>query len=176
MPSHPARKLLAAVTTAALLAPLAPSADAAPARCPLDPVRVEMTATLAAHGAAGHVEITATGSPYGIAVDSEGRTVSDLTVVVRRLPPRADAGYVVWAATPDLDRVAKLGVVPGEEPVGAVVTGEVAWNQFLVFVSAEADPAVERWEGPIVLTAMSPSGKLHTMAGHGIFEAYSYLC
>ncbi len=43
----------------------------------------------------------------------------------------------------------------------------------MVFVSEEATADVQRWQGPILLRGLSPSGRLHTMAGHGPFEDVS---
>ena len=79
---------------------------------------------------------------------------------------RRGASYVVWAAKPELDEFVQLGVLG---PSGQL-TGREAWNKFMVFVSEETDPGVERWEGRILLTGLSPSGRMHTMAGHGPFE------
>ncbi|MGH7541462.1 MAG: hypothetical protein ACRELC_10725, partial [Gemmatimonadota bacterium] len=105
-------------------------------------------------------------SPYGIAVGPAGHHRYDITVRVDRLRRRADAAYVVWAATPELDRVRKLGALVEGESVGAPID----WNKFLVFVSEEPSADGESWSGPILLTGLSPSGRMHTMAGHGPFE------
>jgi hypothetical protein len=106
------------------------------------------------------------GSPYGVSVEADGRFAYEVTVEIARLRRRGSATYVVWAATSELDQVAKLGVL-GE---GGRVTGAVSWNKFLVFVSEEASPDGDTWSGPILLTGLSPSGRMHTMAGHGPFE------
>jgi len=157
---------------AALMAGSAHAASAASSWC-ADPTVVPLEPTGPTVGGAGAVELRMASSPYGVTVSADGRYVTDLRVVLEGLRPYADASYVVWATTPNLDEIAKLGVVDGS---GGRVEGTVSWNQFLVFVTVEPDPAVERWTGAIVFTAMSPSGKMHTKAGHGVFEAYSYLC
>jgi hypothetical protein len=45
----------------------------------------------------------------------------------------------------------------------------IANNMFLVFHTAEADRVVQRWTGPVLLRGSSPSGRMHSMAGHGPF-------
>lgn len=137
-----------------------------PTVVPLQPTRPEVAGT-------GSVVLTMAGSPYGIAVASDGRYRTRVVVRLAGLPPREGARYVAWAATPSLERAVRLGSVESGE---ARIEATLEWNQFLVFVTAEADPGGERWEGPILFTAMSPSGKMHPKAGHGIFESYSYLC
>lgn len=105
-------------------------------------------------------------TPFGVAVDAEGRQVYDVTVQIDQLRRRDQRHYVVWAATPELDQVAKLGILGDDNHL----TGPVAWNKFLVFVTEEASMDGEAWAGPILLTGLSPSGRMHTMAGHGPFE------
>ena len=139
----------------------------------LDPTVVPLETTRPEVAGSGSVSLAMAGSPYGVAVASDGRYRTHLTVHLAGLLPREDVVYVAWAATPSLDRVARLGsVVSGSAEIEATVE----WNKFLVFVTAEESADVERWRGPILMTAMSPSGKMHPKAGHGIFESYSYLC
>lgn len=165
--------LLALLSTATL----ASATPAAGPWCPdpvvPDPTVVALEPTGPTVGGGGTVELRMADSPYGVTVSSDGRYVTDVRVTLERLRPWSDRSYVVWATTPDLDEAAKIGVVDG---TAGRAHGTVAWNQFLVFVTLERDPAVESWTGPIVLTAMSPSGKMHTKAGHGPFESYSFLC
>lgn len=111
-------------------------------------------------------------SPYGVTVSSAGHYVFDVAVHVQSLRRRPGVNYVVWATTPDLQQVKKLGIL-GED---GVVSNQVDWNKFLIFITAEASADVPRWQGPILLTAMSPSGWMHTMRGHGIFEAHGIGC
>lgn len=139
-------------------------------RC--DPIRVALAPTAAAPGALAYMELTMAAAPFGVAVSPDGRYVYDVTVGVERLRRRAGETYVVWAATPELDRVRKLGIL---EESGAV-QGRVEYNKFLVFVTAEASADLDRWEGRILLTGLSPSGLMHTMRGHGIFEAHGVGC
>src|SRR5690606_28569277 len=79
------------------------------------------------------------------------------------------AALVAWAATPELDRVQRLGRLDEAGRLDARIT----FNKFLVFVTEETDPDVERWRGRILLRGISPSGRMHTMAGHGPFSGES---
>lgn len=164
-------------TTSALLA-LAAMSGASPETAPvpacgLDPVRVEMVATIRGRGAEGTIEMLMASSPYGISVSDDGRYVTDLAVSLSGFRAFEGVTYVLWTTTPDLAQVMKLGSFDAGP---TRITGQVEWNQFLVFVTAEASAEAERWEGPILMTGMSPSGKMHPKAGHGPFEMFSYLC
>ncbi|MFQ5691032.1 MAG: hypothetical protein ACE5HQ_12260 [Gemmatimonadota bacterium] len=123
-------------------------------------------------GAAGYMELFVAPSPFGITVSRDGRYLYDVAIRVETLRRRPGRSYVAWAATPELDQVKKLGVVDGSGPVIA----RVDWNKFLVLVTAEISADGERWEGPVLLTARSPSGLMHTMRGHGFFEAHGISC
>jgi hypothetical protein len=46
----------------------------------------------------------------------------------------------------------------------------IAHNTSHLFHPVEADPEVQRWTGPVLLRGSSPSGRMHSMAGHGPFE------
>jgi len=143
-----------------------PGATAAIEACTLSPESVPLRPTQNAPGGRGDMQLSAPPSPFGLTVDVEGRQTYRVLVRVDRLRRRQGASYVVWAATPELDHVVRLGVL-GE---GNEASGPVSWNKFLVFVSEETSPDVERWAGPILLSGISPSGRMHTMAGHGPFE------
>lgn len=138
----------------------------APADAPRTPEEVPLRPTQDGVGAEGRMALRMSDSPYGVTVSSDGRYVLHVTVEVSRLRRRPGAAYVVWAATPELDRVVKLGAL-GDD---ARVAGDISFNKFLVFVSEETSADVETWSGPILLTGLSPSGRMHTMAGHGPFE------
>lgn len=133
---------------------------------PLQPKRVELTPTARAPGARGAMEVAMAGSPYGVAVDPDGSYRLRVEVTARGLRSRDGVHHVVWAATPELDRHVRLGTLG---PEGRVV-GELTWNKFLVFVTAESSPEPESWSREILLSGLSPSGRMHTMAGHGPFS------
>lgn len=135
--------------------------------CAVTPEVVRLSGTQSAPGSRGSMTLTQPDSPFEITVDAGGFQTFDVEVRVERLRRREGAVYVVWAAKPELDEYVQLGTLPEENRLA----GRIAWNQFLLFVSEETTADVERWRGPIMLTGLSPSGRLHTMAGHGPFEA-----
>ncbi len=141
----------------------APPVDA----CLRTPEVVRLSGTQSAPGSRGSMTLTQPGSPFEITVDEGGFQTFDIEIQVDQMRKRRGAVYVVWAAKPELDEWVQLGTLSDENGLEA----RVAWNQFLIFVSEEASADVERWQGPIMLTGLSPSGRLHTMAGHGPFEA-----
>ncbi len=134
-----------------------------------DPYEVRLVATAHANGASGIVRLTFAESPYVVTVTSDGHHRYQARVSTEGLAGR-DGALVVWAATPELDSVRKLGTL---NPDGTLPPAEITFNKFLVFVTEEEDDAVERWQGRILLRGISPSGRLHTMAGHGPFQAES---
>ena len=113
--------------------------------------------------------LTQPSSPFGIRVDTSGHQAYRITVQIDQLRKRPGASYVAWVATPELDQYHRLGAIGDSN----TLEGAVGWNQFLVFVSEESDPDIEKWDGPIMLTGLSPSGRMHTMAGHGPFDDVS---
>ena len=127
--------------------------------------------------ATGVGEVAFARSPFGVALSEDGSYDYDFTVRFERLRRPRSGAYVVWATTPELDRIA----LAGELTDPARFSGKVAWNKFLVVVTLEPafDPDATMWTGPIVTRGMSRSGMMHTMAGHGPFEeencaAYGY--
>jgi hypothetical protein len=118
----------------------------------------------------GEADLSYSDSPFGVAVTGDGRYAHDMKLVVRGLPDDPSVTYIVWVAPPNLSAVRKLGPIKNETEMKA----RLEWNKFLLFVSAEPDPKVERWAGKILLTGISRSGLMHTFAGHGPFE--SALC
>lgn len=132
----------------------------------VDPFAISLLPTPAANGAAGAATLTFAQSPFGLSVTEQGNHRYDVRVHTQGLPPVAGQHYVAWAVTPSLDSTERLGTL-GED---GTVAGQVDFNKFLLFVTAEADPRVERWSGPVVLRGISRSGRMHTMAGHGPFE------
>lgn len=143
-----------------------------PDPCSVAPHRVQLRGTGRAPGAAGWMDLRFGSSPYGVAVTEDGSYLYELTIQVTSVPPSAGNTLVAWAATPNLDQHQRLGEL-GED---RRLEGEVSWNKFLVFVTAESSADVERWQGPILMTGNSPSGNMHTMAGHGIFEQHGIGC
>ena len=112
---------------------------------------------------------TAAASPFfGVAVAGAGEYVHDLDIRVEGLKTLDDGAYVAWVTDTDLREVVRLGALDEN----LQVAGRASWNKFLVVVTLEAsDASAERWQGPVVMRGMSRSGRMHTMAGHGPFEA-----
>ena len=133
-----------------------------------DPFLVDLVPTAHANGAHGAVTMRFAQSPFGVSVTDDGHHVYHAEVRTSGLAAGGDA-LVVWAATPSLDEVKKLGTLSAD----GTLAGTIAFNKFLVFVTAEASADVARWAGPILLRGISPSGRMHTMAGHGPFQGES---
>lgn len=129
-----------------------------------DPYLVQLVPTAHANGARGTVRLRFAESPFVVTVTQEGnhRYQADFLAT---LPGRMDAVPVVWVATPSLDRHEKLGALDA----AGTLSAEIHFTKFLVFVTAESSADVVTWSGPILLRGMSPSGRMHTMAGHGPF-------
>lgn len=167
--------VLAALAAAALASPV-PGAEAAPASpraCATGagawtagPAEVSMTPSGRAPGASGTLRLRLASSPVGLALAEDGSYRYEVRVSAEGLRGGRGIHHVVWAATPELDRHVRIGALES----GGSVTGEVSWNKFMVFVTAESTPDPETWSQRILLSATSPSGRMHTMAGHGPFS------
>lgn len=142
------------------------------AACAAGPLVVPLEPTLKGRGATGSVALTMSPSPFTISVDGSGRYRYRLDVAVTKIRRRSGRNHVAWVATPDLRQVESLGSLDEE----GRTSGSTTFIQFLIFVTEEAGQNKGRWAGPILLTAVSPSGRMHTMAGHGIFEGHTALC
>jgi hypothetical protein len=157
---------LAALVAAALVG--TPPSAPADAFCgsPPDPMLIRLVPTANANGAAGEVRLHFAASPFGVSATRDGRHDFALDLKVEGLSAPAGTTVVVWAAAPDLGDVRRLGVLGAD----GTLESRISLNKFLVFLTAEADPGVERWTGPVLLRGSSPSGRMHSMAGHGPFE------
>jgi hypothetical protein len=155
-----------AATLFSLSAAAPVAADPIPA-CPLpfaDPFTFDLVPTAAANGARGTVALRFGMSPFGVTVTGNGSHAYNAVIETSGLP--TGGPLMVWATTPALDEVVRLGPL-GED---GSIRAPIALNKFLIFVTAEESATVERWSGPILLRGMSPSGRMHTMAGHGPFQ------
>lgn len=165
----PAAAMVAVATWPAVgpAAPVAPTACRGAAAQPTpDPKRISMTPSPRARGASGTMLVRMGPSAYGVAVAPDGSYRLRVEVATEGLQSAAGAHHVAWIATPELDRHRRLGTLG---PDGRV-SGEATWNKFLVFVTAETTPEPATWSQEILLSALSPSGRMHTMAGHGPFS------
>ena len=149
-----------------------PAAATSADRCGLRPplYRIELTPTERAPGAKGVARLRPAASPFGLPVTVDGHLVLDVEVSAAGLPAPASLGpysvFVAWATTPNLDQVRRLGSLGP----GGRAQGQVTWNKFMVFVSAEASTRGEHWSGPIVLRGMSASGYMQNFSAHPLFN------
>lgn len=119
--------------------------------------------------ATGKGDVTFAQSPFGVALSADGQYVYNLSVVMKNIRVPEGKAVDVWVTTPRLDETIHIGRL-GED---LTAEGAVSFNKFLVVVSLEdgSRPAGTSWSGPIIARGMSRSGLMHTMAGHGPFEA-----
>ncbi len=121
--------------------------------------------------AAGTGKLALVWSPFTIAVSADGHLIYDVEITVTSLPDPSRLGpyqtYVVWVASPNLDRVERIGTIT---PSGALRARLTNWNKFLVLVTAEAHPDTERRTGPVLLQGRSPSGLMASFQSHELFS------
>ncbi|MGQ0561240.1 MAG: multicopper oxidase family protein [Gemmatimonadota bacterium] len=102
-------------------------------------------------------------SPFTAPVTSAGVHRYDVLLSADSLPePRSLGDYetfVVWAAPPTLRPLLKLGELAPRAHVRTRI-GEVAFNRFTIFVTAERTARVLEPGGPYVLRGTSPSMRL----------------
>ena len=140
---------------------------AAPARTGSDADRaasdlycIDLVPTTRGGDAAGVVELRRPWSPFGVTVTPDGRHRHHLVAWLARLPDPSTLGpyrtYVAWATPLALDPVVKLGEVGN----GRNELGEVAFNKYLIWISAEVSADVEERAGPLVIRGRSPSSRM----------------
>ena len=112
---------------------------------------------------------TAALSPFfGVALAPTGEYLHNLEIRIEGLKPPRSGAYVAWITDTEISQIVRLGQL--DENFRA--SGQTGWNKFLVVITRE--PSVEpkrTWEGPIIMRGMSRSGRMHTLAGHGPFQA-----
>ena len=99
--------------------------------------------------------------PFGVSVTRDGNQRYRLAAEIEGLPEVSTLGettaYVAWVTTPVMRPVVRLGEVGnGSFPN----LGAVAFDKFVVLISAEASPDVTRRTGRLVLRGASPSTRL----------------
>jgi FtsP/CotA-like multicopper oxidase with cupredoxin domain len=121
---------------------------------------VDLFSTTRGGDAAGVIELKRPWSPFGVTVTAEGRHRHDLVAWLARLPDPSTLGpyrtYVAWATPLALDPVVKLGEVTN----GRNDLGEVAFNKYLIWVSAEVSGDVTERAGPLIVRGRSPSSRM----------------
>ena len=163
-------KAAALVSSAALLLAGAPAPPTAGPLCGPSDVRLRPSADLYCleliprpdvPQTRAMLELGRAESPYDVAVTAAGNQRYDATLdLAADLPPPETLGpysaYVAWVAPPSLDPMINLG----EVKAGRTHLGEIAYDKFLVFVTAERSATVGAWGGKLVLRGMSPSVRM----------------
>lgn len=120
---------------------------------------IELIATPELQRFSGTAELRPARSPFTAPVTRTGVHRFDVLVTTDSLPdPRALGNYstyVVWAAPPNLRPMLKLG----ELKRGAHLQ-EVAFNKFILFITAEPNAEVAEPTGPFVMRGLSPSMRM----------------
>ena len=155
-----------ASTGAAPTAPLLASSRSSAA----DPYDLLLFPTSIVPGASAQARLVYVESPFGVAVTEDGRARFNVRITATGLPVPSKLGaytiYVAWAATTDLSQWVRLGVVTN----GTSTVGPVAFNKFLIVVSAESSEPAATQVGPTVLHGTSPSGYLQSFLSHPLFR------
>jgi suppressor of ftsI len=141
--------------------PITPSRSGTTADRPAsDLYCIDLFSTSRAGDAAGMVALTRPWSPFGVTVTPQGHHRHELTAWIARLPDPASLGdftsYVAWATPLSLSPVVRLG----EVTEGRNDLGEVAFNKYLVLITAEASADVTERTGPLILRGRSPSSRM----------------
>ena len=125
-----------------------------------DLVCIDLFSTANGGDAVGVIELTRPWSPFGVTVTPEGHHRHQLRSWISGLPNPSSLGpyqtYIAWATPLELDPVIKLGPVSN----GENNLGEVSFNKFMVFVTAEASLEVDQRSGPLILRGRSPSSRM----------------
>lgn len=160
------------VRVAALGAFVAAISGAGQPRTPVPggPFDIPLFNTAKAPDARASARLVYAASPFGIAVTADGHASYDVVIDAAGLPDPATMGaftaYVAWAASTDLSRWVRLGVVKN----GRSTVGQIEMNKFLLVVTAEASEAPATHAGPTVLHGTSPSGWLQNFLTHPLFR------
>lgn len=132
--------------------PAAPAPDGDP-----DLYCIELLPALNVDGPSGIARLLPPSSPFGIAVTRAGEPQHELAFTLRDLPAPASLGdysvYLAWAMTPQMTPLLKLGAVGN----GPTRLGRVAFDRFLVLITAERSTTVTRPGGRVVLRGTSAS-------------------
>ena len=137
-----------------------------------DLFKIDLRPTTVAPSASGVALLAPARSPFGLALTRDGHVIFDVSFTPAGLPAPSTLGrfdrYVLWAARDDLGEMQKLGVIRN----GQSLTGRVAYNKFLLVVTAEsgAGGVADKWTGPIVLRGFAPSALLENFSGKTMFN------
>jgi len=150
-------------------APVAPVA----AMCTVGTEIVDLQPTGSIATAGGAIELKPVMSPFGVSVTTDGRYQYDATATVKNLPAANSMGnfttWVLWVATPSLDKIRNLGAITPGKPVSA----RVDFTKMMYMVSAEQTDKGATFKGPLVLVGRSASAKVQNLAGCDIYDEQS---
>jgi FtsP/CotA-like multicopper oxidase with cupredoxin domain len=108
----------------------------------------------------GTARLVPPSSPFGIAVTKAGEPQHDVLFTLRDLPAPSTFGkysvLMAWAATPQLRPVVRLGEVRS----GTVRLGRVAFDRFLLLITAEASASGTEPRGRVLLRGTSASMRM----------------
>jgi FtsP/CotA-like multicopper oxidase with cupredoxin domain len=112
-------------------------------------------------GVSGHAILDIAPGPFTVAVTRDGIHRYRPRLVLNGLPTPAEVApqataYVAWATTPRYGEWTRLGAVTN----GTTTLAEIAFNQFIVVVTAEHDAATTERTGPVILRGGSPSTRM----------------
>ena len=134
------------------------------------PFDIPLSNTPKAPTAQGNARLVFAQSPFGVAVTADGRASYDVQIDASGLPEPSTLGgysaYMAWAATTDLTRWDRLGVVRN----GHSVVGRAELNKFLLVITAEPTDTTSVHGGPTVLHGTSASGWLQSFLSHPLFR------
>jgi FtsP/CotA-like multicopper oxidase with cupredoxin domain len=99
----------------------------------------------------GRVELGSPPGPFTVAVTADGHSRFIPVAYLTGLP--LSGTYIVWATTPQMDSLIKLGVVKN----GSVTLRAIDFDKFNIFISAERSARVREPHGRIILRGQSPS-------------------
>ena len=134
-------------------------------------VDLQPTGSVAVAG--GSIELKPLMSPFGVSVTTSGNYIYDATITVKNLPAPSSLGpytvWVVWVATPSLDKIRNLGAITPGQPI----TARVDFTKMMYMVSAEQNATLDRFKGQLVLVGRSSSARVQNLAGCDIYDEQS---
>ncbi len=145
--------------------PCTSPAGTAPSR---DLYCIELLPAAAGGSASGTAQLDWIPSPFTVAVAADGTHRWQLTLTLDSLPslPRGRApGFVAWAAEPSFSHITRLGVVRA----GVTALGNVAYDRFLVLISAEPDTTLSERRGRLVLRGESAANRMRPADNYQFF-------
>jgi len=139
--------------------------EASPSR---DLYCIELLPGASGGNAHGTVQLDWIPSPFTVAVAADGTHRWQLTFALASLPalpPGPAPGFVAWAAEPSFSHITRMGVVRD----GHTALGAVAYDRFLVLVSAEPDTTATERRGRLVLRGESAANRLRPADNYQFF-------